>query len=62
MKISARQLTRFCPATPADPLTLKNLLDDLGLEIKRMEASQAVPEAVGVSGDVIVAMKESCWR
>ncbi len=37
MKFALSQLQRFCPATPSDPLELHRLLDDLGLEVKRVE-------------------------
>jgi phenylalanyl-tRNA synthetase beta chain len=41
MKISSNVLRRFCAGTPAEPKALRRLLDDLGLEVKRMEAHGA---------------------
>lgn len=37
MKISANVLRRFCPGTPAEPKAVRKLLDDLGIEVKRLE-------------------------
>jgi phenylalanyl-tRNA synthetase beta chain len=37
MKISANVLKRFCPGTPAEPKALRKLLDDLGIEVKRLD-------------------------
>src|SRR4051812_8733421 len=37
MKISANVLKRFCAGTPADPKALRRLLDDLGVEVKRLD-------------------------
>jgi len=37
MKISAHVLSRFCAGTPAQPKALRKLLDDLGVEVKRMD-------------------------
>ncbi len=39
MKISARVLRRFCDGVPADPKALRRLLDDLGVEVKRMDSA-----------------------
>ncbi len=38
MKISANVLKRYCAGTPAEPKALRKLLDDLGVEVKRMDA------------------------
>ncbi|RYZ07282.1 MAG: phenylalanine--tRNA ligase subunit beta [Myxococcales bacterium] len=38
MKISANVLSRYCAGTPAEPKALRKLLDDLGLEVKRLDA------------------------
>ena len=37
MKISANVLKRFCAGTPAEPKALRRLLDDLGVEVKRLD-------------------------
>jgi phenylalanyl-tRNA synthetase beta chain len=37
MKISAHVLQRFCAGTPAEPKALRRLLDDLGIEVKRLD-------------------------
>ena len=37
MKISANVLKRFCAGTPAQPKALRRLLDDLGVEVKRLD-------------------------
>lgn len=37
MKISANVLRRFCAGTPAEPKALRKLLDDLGIEVKRLD-------------------------
>ncbi len=37
MKISANVLKRFCAGVPAEPKALRRLLDDLGVEVKRLE-------------------------
>jgi phenylalanyl-tRNA synthetase beta chain len=37
MKISANVLRRFCSATPTDAKALRKLLDDVGVEVKRLE-------------------------
>jgi phenylalanyl-tRNA synthetase beta chain len=37
MKISANVLRRFCAGTPAEPKALRKLLDDLGVEVKRLD-------------------------
>jgi phenylalanyl-tRNA synthetase beta chain len=37
MKISANVLKRFCAGTPAEPKVLRRLLDDLGIEVKRLD-------------------------
>ena len=37
MKISARILERFCAGTPSEPKALRRLLDDVGVEVKRLE-------------------------
>jgi phenylalanyl-tRNA synthetase beta chain len=41
MKISANVLKRFCAGTPAEPKALRKLLDDLGIEVKRLDAQGA---------------------
>ncbi|HEY6079399.1 MAG TPA: phenylalanine--tRNA ligase subunit beta, partial [Polyangiaceae bacterium] len=41
MKISANVLRRFCAGTPAEPKALRKLLDDLGIEVKRMDVQGA---------------------
>jgi phenylalanyl-tRNA synthetase beta chain len=41
MKISANVLKRFCAGTPADPKVLRRLLDDLGVEVKRLDMQGA---------------------
>jgi phenylalanyl-tRNA synthetase beta chain len=38
MKISAKVLERFCAGTPRDPKALRRLLDDVGVEVKRLDA------------------------
>ena len=37
MKISANVLKRFCAGVPAEPKALRRLLDDLGVEVKRLD-------------------------
>ncbi len=37
MKISAKVLRRFCAGVPAEPKALRKLLDDLGVEVKRLD-------------------------
>ncbi|HYP88564.1 MAG TPA: phenylalanine--tRNA ligase subunit beta [Polyangiaceae bacterium] len=37
MKISANVLKRFCAGTPAEPKALRKLLDDVGVEVKRLD-------------------------
>ncbi len=37
MKISANVLKRFCTGVPAEPKALRRLLDDLGVEVKRLD-------------------------
>jgi phenylalanyl-tRNA synthetase beta chain len=37
MKISANVLRRFCAGTPQQPKELRKLLDDLGIEVKRLD-------------------------
>lgn len=37
MKISASVLKRFCGGVPAEPKALRKLLDDLGVEVKRLD-------------------------
>lgn len=37
MKISAKVLGRFCPGMPQEPKALRKLLDDLGVEVKRLD-------------------------
>lgn len=39
MKISANVLRRFAPGAPEQPRDLRQLLDDLGIEVKRLELS-----------------------
>ena len=41
MKISAKVLQRFCAGTPAEPKALRKLLDDLGIEVKRLDVQGA---------------------
>ena len=41
MKISANVLRRFCAGTPTEPKALRRLLDDLGIEVKRLDAQGA---------------------
>jgi phenylalanyl-tRNA synthetase beta chain len=41
MKISANVLKRFCAGTPADPKVLRRLLDDVGVEVKRLDVQGA---------------------
>jgi phenylalanyl-tRNA synthetase beta chain len=41
MKISANVLRRFCAGTPAEPKALRKLLDDLGVEVKRLDMQGA---------------------
>jgi phenylalanyl-tRNA synthetase beta chain len=41
MKISANVLKRFCPGVPAEPKALRRLLDDLGVEVKRLDVQGA---------------------
>ena len=41
MKISAKVLQRFCAGTPAEPKALRKLLDDLGVEVKRLDVQGA---------------------
>ncbi len=41
MKISANVLTRFCAGTPLEPKALRRLLDDLGVEVKRLDVQGA---------------------
>jgi phenylalanyl-tRNA synthetase beta chain len=37
MKISANVLRRFCAGTPSEPKALRRLLDDVGVEVKRLD-------------------------
>jgi phenylalanyl-tRNA synthetase beta chain len=37
MKISANVLKRFCAGVPAEPKVLRRLLDDVGVEVKRLD-------------------------
>ena len=37
MKISANVLRRFCSGVPTEPKALRKLLDDLGVEVKRLD-------------------------
>lgn len=37
MKLSANVLKRFCAGVPAEPKALRRLLDDLGVEVKRLD-------------------------
>ncbi len=37
MKISANVLKRFCAGVPSEPKLLRKLLDDLGVEVKRLD-------------------------
>ncbi len=37
MKISANVLKRFCAGTPTEPKALRRLLDDVGVEVKRLD-------------------------
>jgi phenylalanyl-tRNA synthetase beta chain len=37
VKISANVLRRFCAGAPADPKALRRLLDDVGVEVKRLD-------------------------
>jgi phenylalanyl-tRNA synthetase beta chain len=48
MKVSARTLRRFCSGAPEDPKQLRALLDDLGIEVKRLELS---------AGDAILTLE-----
>lgn len=41
MKISANVLKRFCEGTPSEPKALRRLLDDLGVEVKRLDVQGA---------------------
>ena len=41
MKISANVLRRFCAGVPQEPKALRKLLDDLGIEVKRMDVQGA---------------------
>src|SRR5882762_4713936 len=41
MKISANVLKRFCAGVPAEPKALRKLLDDLGIEVKRLDVQAA---------------------
>jgi phenylalanyl-tRNA synthetase beta chain len=41
VKISANVLKRFCVGTPAEPKALRRLLDDLGVEVKRLDVQGA---------------------
>lgn len=41
MKISANVLKRYCAGVPAEPKALRRLLDDLGLEVKRLDVQGA---------------------
>ena len=41
MKISHNVLKRFCAGVPAEPKALRKLLDDLGVEVKRLDAQGA---------------------
>ena len=38
MRISHQVLQRFCAGTPSEPKALRKLLDDVGIEVKRLEA------------------------
>ena len=37
MKLSANVLRRFCAGTPREPKALRKLLDDLGINLKRLD-------------------------
>lgn len=39
MKLSANVLKRYCAGTPAEPKALRKLLDDLGVEVKRLDSA-----------------------
>jgi phenylalanyl-tRNA synthetase beta chain len=41
MKVSASILKSYCTGTPAEPKALRKLLDDLGVEVKRMDVQGA---------------------
>jgi phenylalanyl-tRNA synthetase beta chain len=41
MKLSANALRRFCSGVPSEPKALRRLLDDLGLEVKRLDAQSS---------------------
>jgi phenylalanyl-tRNA synthetase beta chain len=40
MRISLNHLRRYCPALPAGPVEVRQLMDDVGLEVKRMEEGE----------------------
>jgi len=46
MRISLNHLRRYCPALPASPVEVRNLMDDVGLEVKRMEDEGDDPAVV----------------
>jgi phenylalanyl-tRNA synthetase beta chain len=41
VKIALSHLRRYCPALPADPAAVRHLLDDVGIEVKRVSESGA---------------------
>jgi phenylalanyl-tRNA synthetase beta chain len=43
VRISLAHLRRYCPALPADPAAARDLLDDVGVEVKRVEESALGP-------------------
>lgn len=52
MRISLDVLRRYCPTLPADNRVARHLLDDLGLEVKRVEATRPQDRAHLVVGEV----------
>lgn len=46
MRISLNHLRRYCPALPASPVEVRQLMDDVGLEVKRMEDDGDDPAVV----------------
>ena len=46
MRISLNHLRRYCPALPASPVEVRQLMDDVGLEVKRMEDNGDDPAVV----------------
>ena len=43
MRISLEHLRRYCPAVPADTKVARDLLDDVGIEVKRVEDGEGGP-------------------